>query len=269
MIPFRATLRAGFLSTAGRLARPSNSIHLLSGHVLGRPGRAGRARFRTLLRQLSETGTLVRIEDACAMIASRTVVARPHIGFTFDDGYQDCHAGIAPVLEEFGINAAFFINPGFVRGDQRYIDQFWRTKVPNLRRRVPMKPAQLANLAARGFIIGAHTMSHERLVGDDPAFLQEQVVDCRGAVEALSGQPCEYFAWAYGLYNDISGPALDLAIGTYQYVFSSDRYADYTCRGGAVMNRRHFECDWPLSHVRYFLSPTRRFEALAAAAPSR
>lgn len=259
MIPFRAELRAALLSGVGRLRKPSNSIHVLNGHVLGMGGNPSRARFRTLLRQLGEVATLVRIEDACALIRARTPVTRPMIAFTFDDGYQECHTDLAPVLEEFGVNAAFFINPHFALGDQAYVDRFLATRVPDMPKRPPMTPAMIADLARRGFVIGAHTLDHERLVSDDPAFLQTQVADCRAAVERLSGQPCEYFAWTYGRYSDISPAALALAEATYPFVFSSDRYPSYT--SGAVFNRRHFECDWPASHVRFFLAPPRRFDA--------
>ena len=257
MIPFRAQLRSAYLSTAGRLKSPSSSIHILNGHVIGMKAGDNRQKFRNLLRELKRTCDFVRIEDACTMIAQGTAVQRPALAFTFDDGYEECFTDIAPVLEEFGVNAAFFINPHFTMGDQRYITDFLAVKVPEMPKRQPMSAAMVAALARRGFVIGAHTLDHERLVSTNAEFLQTQVVDCRAAVERLSGTQCDYFAWTYGQYSDISDEALALAKETYRWIFSSDKYANYTC--DAVLNRRHFECDWPASHVRYFLAPARQF----------
>lgn len=266
MIPFRAQLRAGFLSLGGRVRRPSNGVHILNGHVLGMSPLPQRAPFQRLLGALSEVGELINIERACALIEDRTQVDHPMIAFTFDDGYRECHTDLAPVFDEFGVNAAFFINPSFALGDDAYIAEFLRLKVPDMPPRPPMDAAMIGDLAARGFIIGAHTMDHESLISAESQFLQRQVLDCRAAVEALSGQRCDYFAWTYGRYSDVSSEALSLAQATYRYVFSSDRYDTYTCNNGAVFNRRHFECDWPASHVRYFLAPVRRFEVARLAA---
>ena len=33
---------------------------------------------------------------------------------------MECHSMIAPVLEQFGVNAAFFINPNFANGDWHF-----------------------------------------------------------------------------------------------------------------------------------------------------
>lgn len=48
------------------------------------------------------------------MIINQEPVDRCTIAFTFDDGWRDCYTQIAPQLEKYGINAAFFINPNFV-----------------------------------------------------------------------------------------------------------------------------------------------------------
>lgn len=47
---------------------------------------------------------------------------------------------------------------------------------------------------------------------------------------------------------------------TYKYNFSSDEYSYYTSQNGRIFNRRHFECDWPASHIRYFLSTNREYD---------
>lgn len=257
MILSRKFLRRTFLNAVGPFKQISPSVHILNGHVIGMDPGHGKAGFRRMLSTLSRSAKFVRIEDACDMVRNRKQVSEPMIAFTFDDGFIDCYADIAPVLEEFGTNALFFINPNFTNGDQAYVDNFLKSNVPEIPGRPPMTAAMVRELAGRGFVIGAHTMDHMRLTSDDPAFLQHQVVDCKAAVEVISGMPCDHFAWTYGRFSDISDKAIQVAADHYQYVFSGDRYASYTSIDGKVLNRRHFECDWPASHVKYFLSVKR------------
>lgn len=264
MIPFRSTLRNAFLSVLGPFKSISPSIHILNGHVIGESPTQGQAKFRQLVRELSRNAHLIRIEEACEWIRLGKPVTQPVIAFTFDDGYIDCYQDIAPVLEEFGTNALFFINPNFTRGDPAYIDHFLRTRVPDIARRPPMTPRMVRDLAQRGFVIGAHTLDHVKLTETDPEILEQQIGNCKSAVESISEQACDTFAWTYGRYVDISDAALALACRHYPLVFSGDQYEQYTSRQGRVFNRRHFECDWPVSHLNYFLSTARQYEAEVA-----
>jgi peptidoglycan/xylan/chitin deacetylase (PgdA/CDA1 family) len=259
MIPFRNFLRGSFLSTVGTFRTIAPAIHILNGHVIGTDCRGNKDRFRTLLAKLSRAAKFVRAEAACQLISSRQLVSEPLIAFTFDDGFEDCYNDIAPVLEEFDTNAILFINPNFITGDSNYIDNFLKRKVPKIPSRRPMNAEMIRDLAERGFIIGAHTMDHEKLNLEDPSFLYHQITECKSAVEKISGRPCDYFAWTYGGYSDISEAAIQVATDQYKFVFSSDRYSLYTCYNRRIFNRRHFECDWPFSHLKYFLSFNRHY----------
>ncbi len=258
-IPFRSVLRAAVLGAAGRVSGISRSVHILNGHIIGPKGMQSQAGFRQLLWGLSKEARLTRIEEACDLISGQSDVDQPHIAFTFDDGFEDCYRYIAPVLEEFGINGAFFINPGFVYGDEKYRNEFYARAVPNIPARPPMTAGMILELAARGHVVGAHTTDHIRMTSTDPGIIDKQIVQCRAAVESITDRPCKWFAWTYGKYPDISTLALDAALSTYEAVFSSDGYERYCHQDVRVLNRRHFECDWPATHVRYFLSRKRAY----------
>lgn len=122
----RARLRKIVLDILGITARPKSGIHILNGHMLHRlcPDEEAREMFEVLLATLKEWVTYVRIEDAVRMICRHEQPDMPLVAFTFDDGFEECFTGIAPVLEKFGINGMFFINPGFVTGDEGYIKNF-------------------------------------------------------------------------------------------------------------------------------------------------
>lgn len=258
MTLFRSTLRSLALSSVGAVSSIASGIHVLAAHYTGRHCIKDQSVFIDLLGKLKQKSRLINIESACDLIVRREKVDEPLIAFTFDDGFAECHSHIAPALERYGINAAFFVNPGFVHGDEAYIKNHVESvvSVPSKR---PMTARMVRDLADRGFIIGAHTVDHANLSVSEENFLKYQIVECKKQVEEISGKSCDWFAWTYGGYRHISPKALQIAIETYPLLFSSDAYKQYVSNDGKILNRRHFECDWPVSHVRYFLRTQRHY----------
>ena len=80
---------------------------------------------------------------------------------TFDDGYADFHRRAMPLLDAHGFTATLFVTTGWEQ------DADMRRSAPGRM----LNHAQLAEAAAAGIEIGAHTRSHPQL---DP--LPEQLV---------------------------------------------------------------------------------------------
>ena len=99
----------------GFFKTPKNYIYILNGHDLGNDALKSQERFRQLLLTLSEKSKLVSFDNAVKLIKSNTKVDKPHIAFSFDDGFKDC-IQIASILEEFGITGGFFICPKYIEG---------------------------------------------------------------------------------------------------------------------------------------------------------
>ena len=254
-IPFysavRPLLRSAVLDVLGLFASPKPGIHILNGHRTA--GEHEPETFRKLLQGLAEEVEFIRIEDAVQRILRHDRPEKPLVAFTFDDGFMDCYDCFAPVLEEFGTNGLFFINPNYVDGDGAYIRRF-NEKAVLTPGKQPMRWEHLQALAARGHLIGAHTMDHFMIVSDDETVLKYQVSQCKEVIEAHIDGPCEYFAFPYGRLSQAGEKAIGMACNTYKYIFSQSDYRHYFSFEGRVVNRRHFEPFWPLRHVRYFLS---------------
>lgn len=258
----RKILRNIYLSVMGRIVAPQPYVAILSGHMVdwNHDSDADGARFLDLLQALKRKCDFVDFQDAVKMITENAVVQRPTIAFAFDDGWRDCYSQIAPQLETMGVNAAFFVNPHFADAadneDVDYIENFTDnvTKSPG---KFPMTWSQIKDLNKRGFIIGAHTLDHYCINDDNIQELLHQIVDCKSAIEKRLGTPCEYFAFPYGRLEHANQESIDIACKHYKYVFSQGDYKHYFSYGGKVINRRHFEPFWPISHVMYFLSKKR------------
>ena len=247
----RTWLRARVLDVLGAFSTPQPGIHILNGHRIEKSDDADA--FRKMLTELSKTVTFIRIEDAVRMIIEHQCPSKPLIAFTFDDGFMENYDVFAPILEEFGTNALFFINPNYVDGNEEYIQNF-DDNVVMTPDKCPMRWNQICELSRRGHIIGAHTMDHYMVNSDDKQILEYQINTCKEVIENHIGVPCDYFAFPYGKLTQANDLSISIACQKYKYVFSQSDYKHYYSFGGKVINRRHFEPFWPIAHVKYFLS---------------
>ena len=253
----RKIARGLILDVLGSFAEPQAGIHILNGHRIALKNPCEEI-FHSQLRKLEKLVRFIRFEDAVELIISKVVVSEPLVAFSFDDGFEECHSMIAPVLEDFNINAAFFINPNFVSGNREYIDYFTNNvvKTPG---KLPMSWEQIKDLHNRGHVIGAHTLDHYNINDDNIEELEHQIGECRTVVEQHIGVPCDYFAFPFGRLEHANSHSIDIAVRHYPYVFSQSDYKNYFSFGGRVINRRHFEPDWPIIHLNYFLNTERKY----------
>lgn len=253
----RNLLRKIVLTTAGSIKRISSGVHILNSHYIS-PQNLPQEVFYDLLNKISKQADFIRIEDAVRLIEEKKITNQKLIAFTFDDGYEECYTKIAPVLDEFNTNAAFFINPGYINGDDEYNQNFLKNVV-HINHKQPMTWEMIKDLHQRKYIIGNHTYDHKKLVDLTEPELIKQVVDSKLEIESKIDSSCEYFAWTYGKLTDIDQKALKLVTENHKYVFSSANSEKYFSFNNKVINRRHVEGNWPISHLNYFLSIEKRY----------
>lgn len=252
----RNLIRNILLFTTGQFKSVANGIHILNSHYIGRND-LPKEIFYDLLKELNKQVDFINIEDAVIAIKEKTHQNQKLIAFSFDDGFEECYTKIAPVLSDFNTNAAFFINPGFIDGDENYRKNFTENIVHVNKK--PMTWEMIKKLHQQGFVIGNHTFDHIRLVDLTKEQLQKQIITSKHRIEEQLKSSCDYFAWTYGRNSDIDENALNHCLNSHKYVFGGDNYTKYYSFNNSVFNRRHIEGDWPLSHVRYFLSKTKEY----------
>lgn len=248
----RQFVRNLILDFLGAGAKPTLGVHILNGHRIALENPTPVV-FRKLLKGLSSQVRFIGFEEAVELITTHAPVSEVLVAFSFDDGLEECYTQIAPVLEEFGVKAAFFINPNFVEGNASYIERFATDTVKTPGKK-PMNWQQIEELRERGHVIGAHTLDHYNINDDNRAELERQIGECRTVIEGRLGVPCLYFAFPFGRLEHANSMSIDIAAAHYPYVFSQSDYKHYFSYSGRVINRRHFEPDWNIKHVIYFLS---------------
>jgi peptidoglycan/xylan/chitin deacetylase (PgdA/CDA1 family) len=128
---------------------------------------------------------------------------RRDVAITFDDGNASDLDVALPALRERRLTATFFVVAGRL-GAPRFLDA-----------------DAVRQLAAAGMRIGCHGMHHRPWRGLDAHALQEELVEARTILEAISGRPVTTAACPFGSYDRRVLGSLRRA--GYRHVYTSDR----------------------------------------------
>lgn len=172
------------------------------------------------------------------------VTERDPVILTFDDGFESVHSQALPVLERHGFTATVF---PITAGLGSTID--WRVgghALPALRL---LDAAQLRELVASGWDVGAHTINHKHLTSLDHEAIGVEVAGSRRALEDLLARPVSTFAYPYGAWSP------EVA----EVVAGSGFKSAWTTRPGRVSERH------ALAQARCMLPPRATFNSVRAA----
>jgi len=152
--------------------------------------------------------------DLAAMAAGERI--EPAAFLTFDDGFRDNHTTVLPLLREYGLCAFCFVLPPLVdtgapliwpevAADQRRFGETMRSVT------WPM----VEEMAAAGFTIGSHGLSHAHLAELDPERLRQELSDSRARIRERLGS-CDTLAYPFGEWS----PAVAAAAAECGYSFA-------------------------------------------------
>jgi peptidoglycan/xylan/chitin deacetylase (PgdA/CDA1 family) len=158
------------------------------------------SRFRRQLELLLAAGfSFVTLAE----LARRADGGVPEPGLaavTFDDGMRNNHTTALPILSEYGIPATVYVTIGFIGAVSPWIGSGVDGAM--------MDEAQLRELAAAGWELGAHTMTHPDLSTLDYESCRREIEDSRTELQRIAGVRVETFAYPFGRY----GPAALAAV---------------------------------------------------------
>jgi len=153
------------------------------------------ARFRTQLELLLEAGFRFLTMTELARRAGGGVPEPGLAAVTFDDGMRNNHALALPILNEYRIPATVYVTIGYIGGDSPWIGAGGDGAM--------MSEPELRDLAAAGWELGAHTMTHPDLSALDYDTCRREIEESRDALERIADVQVLTFAYPFGRY----GPA--------------------------------------------------------------
>ncbi len=158
------------------------------------------ARFRAQLELLMAAGFRFVTLAELARRAGSGVPEPGLAAITFDDGMRNNRTVALPILSEYEILATVYVTIGFIGGRSPWIGAGGDGAM--------MSEPELRELAAAGWELGAHTMTHADLSTLDYEACRKEIEDGRDALERIAGVKVETFAYPFGRY----GPAALAAV---------------------------------------------------------
>lgn len=242
------------------LRRARFDVRFLYGHSISPAQIPAFSRTLAFLRQHYE---FVSNEAAANLLREDAPPPGRYVAMSFDDGFRDNYEIIAPMLDEVGACACFFVVTNFIDCNESYRLQLVNERLRCSRDQIPMTWRMVRDLVSAGFEIGAHTTDHFDLSTLSPAEAERQILGSKDAIEAQCCRPCRLFAWPYGTLNHFPSSLMPAAERQFEAIFSAVRSASRATLNGCAINRDHFEPGWPVSHVRYFMRSRKTGTAVA------
>lgn len=150
------------------------------------------AHFRAICRMLQRSFRVVPLAEIFRIVRSGEPLPSRTVAITFDDSYRD-NLPAARVLAEHGLPATFFIPPGYVGTDHVYDwDCALPVQLPNL------TWDDVSEMAALGFDIGSHTLTHANLAQLNDAEARHELIESKRLLEVRLARPVRWLAYPFG-----------------------------------------------------------------------
>jgi peptidoglycan/xylan/chitin deacetylase (PgdA/CDA1 family) len=175
------------------------------------------ARFAEHLETIRRHYPVLGLSAAVAALREGRYLGPNVVAITFDDGYADNHENAAPILERFGLPATFFVTAAIVgTRDSFEHDRKSPHRFENL------TWDQVRSLAARGFEIGSHGLTHRNLARCSAGEARREIVESRAILERELGLPVRTFAYPFGGQDDVTPDVLtEIRAAGYQLIASA------------------------------------------------
>lgn len=197
---------------------------------------------------------------------------RPAIAVTFDDGYRENCEFAIPLMIEHAVPCLYFVA----------VDHVVKQKPFSHDESVGQPLAvnsvqQLRDMSDYGIEIGLHTRNHVDFARvHDRGTIQSEIIDAKDELEQLIGKPVRYFAFPYGMLDQLTQAAIE-AVHEAGLVGFCSAYGGYNYPGGDAFHIRRFHADPDFTRFRawagfderkarheprfrYFLPPTHSYD---------
>ncbi len=129
-----------------------------------------------------------------------------YVALTFDDGLLDNYEIAAPILQDYGYKATFFVIPGFdnlTRWVNPTTSQWSDVTKPGFTIPFPsMQQQHRRELVEMRMEIGSHSMTHPKLNKIPESQLHSEIIDSKLMLEDQLGQSVTSFCYPKGRYNN-------------------------------------------------------------------
>jgi peptidoglycan/xylan/chitin deacetylase (PgdA/CDA1 family) len=167
------------------------------------PFAVGVRRFRRQLDRIVDSGRVpVTAERVLSALEGGSSLPDNAVLITFDDGFHDFTGSALPALSDKRLPATLFVTTGSLRPHNRSL-------LPPARM---MDLAEVAEAAAAGVEIGAHSHTHPQLDAVTEAVARNELIISKLILEEALGKAVDLFAYPHG-YSSLAVRRLVQSVG--------------------------------------------------------
>jgi peptidoglycan/xylan/chitin deacetylase (PgdA/CDA1 family) len=207
--------------------------------------------FEDHLRYMRSLGEFVSLDHAVTLLEEARPIRGRYLCVTFDDGFRNCLTNALPILVDAGAPAAFFLPTQFI-GTCGPLPSLAR----NTRPVEFLTWEECRQMSAAGMTMGAHTVSHSRLITLTADEVAHEIAESKAVIETELGRTCDHFCAPWGR------PDVDFVVARDPALAASAGFRSFavTRRGSRhrrpdpmLIERDAFIAAMPLYELRYFL----------------
>ena len=146
--------------------------------------------FEAGLEYLLKHYRILPLSDCVRLIREGRDMPANAVVLTFDDGFRDVVHNAFPRMQAKGVPFTVFLTTGWVDARDGI-----------------MCREEVRDLAERGgdqITWGAHGVTHRRLTGLTPEDAEQEIVDSRAAIQAMTGRTVSTFCYPDGKHDEIT-----------------------------------------------------------------
>ncbi|MCR4437443.1 MAG: polysaccharide deacetylase family protein [bacterium] len=167
------------------------AYHLVDGKFYAGVTRVTPRAFARQMKYLADHGF-----TSCLPCADNdTASMEKRVCITFDDGYECVYSNAFPILQRHGFRACVFAIAGYVGKSNA-----WDVRLSAPVRHLSWQ--QLSALAAAGWEVGSHSLSHLPLTWVGTARLRSELRDSKALLEDRLGRPVRFFSYPFGVLSE-------------------------------------------------------------------
>ncbi len=221
------------------------------------PWSISRQRFRQQIEYCQQHFEMIDLAEMQLRIAHR-VSSRPALSLTFDDGYRENSDFALPLLIQNKIPCTYFVCT------RNILNQTPFPQDEAVGQPLPVNTVEQIRAAAdAGIEIGCHTKHHvDFSTLQDVETVRDEIVGAKAELEAMIDRPVRYFAFPYGMPEQLTQIAVDAVIEAGFDGFCS-AFGGYNLPGDHPFHIRRFHGDPEMARLKDWLSYDPRKQRLS------
>lgn len=213
--------------------------------------------FEKILIKLKKIGTFINTDNCLQIIKGEKPLTENLFHLSFDDGFRNQYLNAFPVLQKLDIPCIFFIPTLYIDSDWSKAYEFCLKKAKYNKVIELLKWDDIKRMVQCGYHIGSHTESHARFadISHDLDSLVDEIYKSKLTIESKTGMECKYISWPFGKNADADAVSINFTAKVgYSACFGAFRGSiSPKITNIYSIPRHHFEPQWPMKHVEYFI----------------